>query len=417
MVLILPGIPNGIPHFQCLENMNFDILGSCLVDMAKKRELYNKTTLREETAKESRELSEAYPMAGGDGLHSYANNSSLQREALDLAKVIMMKEIAEKLETETVVCSNTFCIADLGCSVGPNTFAAVEKIIEGVKLKYESLGLVSEIPEFQVFFNDHVTNDFNLLFTSLPQDKPYYAAGVPGSFYGRLFPEASIHFFHSSTSLQWLSRVPKEVVNKTSPAWNKGRIHYSNSRVEVIQAYKAQFDEDMERFLQARALEIVYGGLMVLIIPGIPNGASHSQSLENMIYDLLGSCLMDMAQKEIIQEEKVDSINIPAYFTTPQELEAAVERNGCFNIERTEILREAWGTLPNAHQAASHIRACMGGVIKQHFKDDIIDKLFDLYHKKLEETLPFVFESGKRMDLFVLLKRKPIISPFFPLKY
>lgn len=209
----------------------------------------------------------------------------------------MKKEISEKFEIGTVVSSNTFCIADLGCSVGPNTFAAVENIIEGVKLKFESQGLSSQIPEFQVFFNDHVSNDFNLLFTSLPQDKNYYAAGVPCSFYGRLFPEASIHFFHSSTSLQWLSRVPKEVANKTSPAWDKGRIHYSNSRVEVIRAYKAQFDKDMELFLQARAHEIVYGGLMVLIIPGIPNGTPHSQSLENMIYDLVGSCLVDMVQK------------------------------------------------------------------------------------------------------------------------
>lgn len=93
----------------------------------------------------------------------------------------------------------------------------------------------------------------------------------------------------------------------------------------------------------------------------------------------------------------MDSINIPAYFTTPQEFEAAIQRNGYFSIERIEILRGVWGTLPNAHQVAYHIRACMGRVIKQHFKDDIVDKLFDLSRKKLEEMLPSMFKSGKRM--------------------
>ncbi|KAK7849230.1 putative s-adenosylmethionine-dependent methyltransferase [Quercus suber] len=56
-----------------------------------------------------------------------------------------------------------------------------------------------------VFFNDQFSNDFNTLFISLPPNRQYFAAGVPGSFYGRLFPKASLHFIHSSYALQWLS--------------------------------------------------------------------------------------------------------------------------------------------------------------------------------------------------------------------
>jgi jasmonate O-methyltransferase len=37
---------------------------------------------------------------------------------------------------------------------------------------------------------------------------PYYVAGLPGSFYTRLFPCHSVHFFHSSYCLMWLSQVP-----------------------------------------------------------------------------------------------------------------------------------------------------------------------------------------------------------------
>lgn len=210
----------------------------------------------------------------------------------------MNKEIEEKLDVGSIISSSTpsnFCIADLGCSVGPNTFSAVKNIIEAVELKCQITS--SKIPEFQVFFNDHTSNDFNMLFKSLPPDRQYYAAGVPGSFYGRIFPEDSLQFVHSSFAIHWLSQVPKEVRGKSSPAWNKGRVHYSNSGDEVVKAYKAQYEKDMEQFLQARAQEIVSGGLMVLIILGITDGIHHSEAGGNKGFDLIGSCLMDMVKK------------------------------------------------------------------------------------------------------------------------
>ena len=89
------------------------------------------------------------------------------------------------------------------------------------------------MPEFQVFFNDHTSNDFNTLFTSLPPERPYFATGVPGSFHGRLFPNSSLDFVHSSYALQILSKVPKELLNKNSAAWNKGRVHYASAPDEV----------------------------------------------------------------------------------------------------------------------------------------------------------------------------------------
>ena len=40
-----------------------------------------------------------------------------------------------------------------------------------------------------------------------PGAGPCLFSGTPGSFYGRLFPSNSLHFVHSSYSLQWLSQV------------------------------------------------------------------------------------------------------------------------------------------------------------------------------------------------------------------
>lgn len=195
---------------------------------------------------------------------------------MEAAKVLIKEAIAEKLDIKQVISSSKlFTVADLGYSVGINTIIAVENIIESMNLKHQSFGPNQEAPEFQVFFNDHVSNDFNTLFKSLPTDKQYFAAGVPGLFQGRLFPKASLHFVHSSYALHWLSKVPKELIDKNSPAWNKGRIHYTNSLKEVRDTYSAQFKEGIESFLNARAQELVSGGLMTLIMPCLPDGISY----------------------------------------------------------------------------------------------------------------------------------------------
>ncbi|OVA04862.1 SAM dependent carboxyl methyltransferase [Macleaya cordata] len=346
------------------------------------------------------QISEAFPMNGGDGRYSYANNSIFQRSGIESSKAIIEEAIVEKLDIEKLPNTNPFKIVDLGCSVGPNTFIAVQSIIKAVDLKFKSQAI--SVPEFHVFFNDHKTNDFNTLFGSFPAERRrYFAAGVPGSFYTRLFPLASLHFVHSSTALHWLSKVPIEVVDIHSPAWNKGRIHYTNAPIEVKEAYSAQFVKDMETFLRARAQEIVCGGLMVILVLGVPNGTRPTQSIPCLLQDLLGSCLMDMAKMGIIDEAKVDEFNSPMYFMSPQEVEALVERNRCFSIERVEVMRH-----PDcdAQLLSNTIRAVMEPGIRKHFGSEIIDELFDRYTNKLVDS-PSILKSGTNTSLFFLLKR------------
>ena len=106
-----------------------------------------------------------------------------------------------------------------------------------------------------------------------------------------------IHLMHSSGSL----KLPEELLNKNSAAWNKGRVHYASAPDEVAQAYTDQFAKDITTFLDCRAKELVVGGLMVLIMPGIPNGIHRSSAPTGMIFDFLGLCLIDMA-KEVSQQ-------------------------------------------------------------------------------------------------------------------
>ena len=127
----------------------------------------------------------------------------------------------EEAILESLISSNnipkSMGIADLGCSSGPNTLLVISEIMNAIHAICCSLGNSS--PEFRFFLNDLFNNDFNDIFASLPdfynrirEEKgrdfgPCFIFGVPGSFYGRLFPRKSMHFVHSSSSLHWLSQV------------------------------------------------------------------------------------------------------------------------------------------------------------------------------------------------------------------
>ena len=135
---------------------------------------------------------------------------------------------------------------------------------------------------------------FILVFRSLPSGKPYYAAGVPGSFYGRLFPKSTLHFVYSGYSLHWLSKVPEGVADKSSPAYNNGRIYWTSSPREVAEAYEAQFVRDIDAFLSARALEVVSGGLIAFSIVSVPPDA---KCITPAFFELMGTVLLDLASK------------------------------------------------------------------------------------------------------------------------
>ncbi|XP_059649234.1 loganic acid O-methyltransferase-like isoform X2 [Cornus florida] len=339
--------------------------------------------------KEAVAMTESYPMEGGDGTYSYTKNSTYQREFSNYAQEMIDEAIAKKLDIKSLISnSNTLRIADLGCSVGPNTFIAMQNVLEAMEKKCLPQSNASKAPEFQVFFNDHAANDFNTLFASLPHDRQYFAAGVPGSFYGRLFPESSLHFGYSSMALQWLSKLPEELLDKNSQAWNKGRIYYPSASEEVANAYAAQFTKDMKMFLNARAKEIVAGGMMVVLMPGLPDDIHYSQHAAGRLFDFIGSTLMDMVNEEIVR---------------------LVEENGCFSIERMQMMdftskRKA----PlDAHKIIMHLRAAMGGVFTKHFGSEIVGEMFDRVSQKTAE-FSCVLNKGnnERNQVFFVLKHK-----------
>ncbi|KAK6931582.1 SAM dependent carboxyl methyltransferase, partial [Dillenia turbinata] len=333
------------------------------------------------------------------------------RGAVEVAVESISKDIMEKFDIKQLP-SNSLTpirIVDFGCAAGPNTFIAVQGMVDAVTNKFETEGLDPKDIEFQVFFNDQVANDFNTLFATLPPDRKYYAAAVPSTFYKFLFPKGSLHFAHSSIAVNWFSELPEEVLDEKSPAFNKGRIHYLGASKEVVEAFSAQFTRDMEFFLDARAQEFVSGGLMALLVAGIPETAIASQTSTSTEFEILGSCLLDMAKMGLISEEKVDSFNLPLYYPTPSELKAVLEKNDDFVVEKIEILKNPREhiTMPNVKARTLYLRSAFEKLMNQHFGEGVVDELFKRYAEKVAASPFFLNPANQRSTvMYALLKRK-----------
>ncbi|KAK6930525.1 SAM dependent carboxyl methyltransferase [Dillenia turbinata] len=426
---------------------------------------------------------ETYPMKAGTGPSSYAHNSNLQacvslflissastpvRTAAEKLRGIITAAIVENLDMSHLSPpSNQYCIADLGCSTGPNTFFTVNAIMEATKHRCDQENADDHLPEFLVFFNDHVSNDFNTLFVSLPTDGKYSAAGVPGSFHRRLFPKGSINFFNTSYALQWISNTPKELsdlnspaCNKgkityadahnevveafasqfakdmdsfllsdlNSPACNKGKITYADAHNEVVEAFASQFAKDMDSFLVARAQELVPGGLLSILIPCPPDGMHPSKSPFGLLLEPLESSFVGMVNELDFGSWGANGVPHPLVRAGGQALELQQGRLNkdeldSFNIplyspsaSELRLLVQHNGCFSIARSeemrhdplpriSPQSMRAWYEATLSKNFGIEIIDEVFKRYAEKVEGCSFIRDEEGIACQLFILLKR------------
>ncbi|KAI6677203.1 hypothetical protein NL676_037999 [Syzygium grande] len=201
---------------------------------------------------------------------------------------------------------------------------------------------------------------------------------------GDCSPRRRIHVVHSAHALPWLGKLPEELLDANSPAYNKGRVYYIGAPGQVIDAYAAQFAKDTAMFLSALGKEAVSGGIMVLLMPGRANGIAHSCVLSDVMFDLLGLCLMDMAKEGKTSEALVDSFNVPVYTPSPEEMTAS----------ETGV-----DGLAAAHACMLHLRAGVEGLVSKHFGSKIVDELFDRFLEKEGQGIirPYKFGLYSRM--------------------
>ncbi|XP_076956935.1 S-adenosyl-L-methionine:benzoic acid/salicylic acid carboxyl methyltransferase 2-like [Bidens hawaiensis] len=347
------------------------------------------------------DVSQVLRMNGGDRDYSYSNNSFLQRKVISMTKPIIDDALAN-LYLDMNHPKNLI-MADLGCSSGPNTLLVASELIKSIDKIRLKLGS-DELPEIQFYLNDLPHNDFNTIFhyvskfqknlrnQMLSNSSPTcYVSGVPGSFYNRLFPRKSIHFVYSSYSLMWLSQVP-EMVNT-----NKGNIYMSTtSPPSVIKAYHEQFQNDFFTFLKCRAEEVVSGGCMVLTILGRQSDDPCSKEC-CYVWDLLATSLNDMVSEGLIEEEKLDSFNIPQYTPSPK-VSNEVEKEGSFVIDRLEVSEVNWDAstdhnlnLSGEHEQGYNMGKCMRAVaeplVLSHFGESVIEEVFKRYTNNIKVSM------------------------------
>jgi SAM dependent carboxyl methyltransferase len=172
-------------------------------------------------------------------------------------------------------------IADYGSSQGKNSLAPVHFAIRNLRSR------IGEHRPIVVFHIDQPTNDFNSLFEVLANDPDRYVLQEPHafpcaigrSFYENVLPPESVHLGWSSYAAVWLSRIPTLIPGHFISLCSAGA-----PRAE----FERQGAQDWESFLSLRAGELLPGGRLVVVLPGIAeNGLSGFEGIVNHANEVL----------------------------------------------------------------------------------------------------------------------------------
>ncbi|KQJ88164.1 hypothetical protein BRADI_4g16110v3 [Brachypodium distachyon] len=388
-------------------------------------------------------------MATGNGENSYAANSRLQtsfsaysQRTIDLGacrrrpywrRPVLLKAIEELYGS--LPPRSTMVVADLGCSSGPNTLLVLSEAMGAIHACWrdqepeEEERQQSRAVEVQFFLNDLPGNDFNLVFRSLDcysekllgveeeEETPpcYYVAGLPGSYYGMLFPSRSVHLFHSSYSLMWRSKVPEELSCGT--LLNEGNIYIGKTTPHiVIKLFQEQFQKDFDLFLTFRSKELVSGARMLLTFLGRKHEEMLMHGEISTMFELLAKSLLSLVLKGRMEQEKLDSFNLPYYAPSVREVTTLININKHFDIEHIGLFESNWDPQDDSnsdivldcHNSGENVAKCVRGVLAglliiDHFGEDTIDELFVVFASILTKHL--VKAKAKHTVIFVSLTK------------
>ncbi|XP_027184467.1 theobromine synthase 2-like isoform X1 [Coffea eugenioides] len=394
------------------------------------------------------ELQAVLHMNGGEGDTSYAKNSSYNvclslylslththRVVLALAKVkpVLEQCIRELLRANLPNINNCIKVADLGCASGPNTLLTVRDIVQSIDKVGQEEKNELERPTIQIFLNDLFRNDFNSVFKLLPcfyrklekengrKIGSCLISAMPGSFYGRLFPEESMHFLHSCYSFHWLSQVPSGLVIELGISANKGSIYSSKaSRPPVQKAYLDQFTKDFTTFLRIHSKELFSRGRMLLTCICKVDEFDEPNPL-----DLLDMAINDLIVEGHLEEEKLASFNLPFFTPSAEEVKCIVEEEGSFEILYLETFKahyDAGFSIDDDYPVRSHfqvygdehikaeyvaslIRSVYEPILASHFGEAIMPDLFHRLAKHAAKVLHL--GKGCYNNLIISLAKKP----------
>ncbi|KAH9615640.1 hypothetical protein KSS87_023648 [Heliosperma pusillum] len=329
-------------------------------------------------------------MTKGDGEFSYSHNSNSQNRVFSyVIKPLLESSVKSILSNEEMRPMKVMNVADLGCGVGPtpvSLISTVTRTVHNICKELEFNG--DDIPQLRIFMSDLPSNDFNLLFKEVIDGQSHdghnengkpscFVMGAPGSFYGRLFPCNSLQLVFSNYAIHWLSQVPRDLYDEVGVPMNKGKIVASDtSHPQVLEAYYDQFQEDFTKFLKCRSNEVVANGYM-----------------------------------GIIEEEKLDTFNLPVYFPCKEEIKEIVSKEGSFAIEHLEVVYDdVQNEIKNAELGAEFLakvaRSINESLISYHFGAHVWDDLYDVLYKVIFNNLEADVDPSDIFNIVIVLRKK-----------
>ncbi|KAI3732477.1 hypothetical protein L1987_63682 [Smallanthus sonchifolius] len=299
-------------------------------------------------------------MNTGDGESSYAKNSLLQETGIQNAIPILKHSI--KGIAKYGVFKDCITVVDLGCSSSTNTLLVASNIIDIVH-------------EFE--------KDKGESFV------PCFVSAIPGSFYGRLFPDKSLHLVHSATSNHWLSQMPQGIEN------NGSNICITKiSPPNVYHAYGKKIHNDFTKFLQMCSEEVVHGGSMILTIPSRRTVDPTSYEC-CALFELLGQSLVDMV-KEILTRSICPCIfHVRMKFgTSLNPRDRSLDNLNVFKVNWDPCDTDYTNTNDSNELSQIHgkntskmVRVALEPLLVSNFGNSIIDVLFKKFEKHVAEYL------------------------------
>jgi cyclopropane-fatty-acyl-phospholipid synthase len=230
-------------------------------------------------------------------------------------------------------------VLDLGSSEGRNAIYVMARIVAGLRKRTDQ--------PLQTIYSDLASNNFNQLFANLEKAQRdglfptgVFPGAVGGSFYGLLVPTGTVHLATSFNSIVWLDQLPavplpNAVVYRRPLPPRPGLV----VSPEVTAAFARQAEQDLIRFLDWRARELVSGGKLLLATPGDNDEARVADGL----CDVLNDACLDLVAAGALRREQYERFIMPQYFRTRVEMVAPLEQKdspvrGAFTVDRAEAL-------------------------------------------------------------------------------
>lgn len=122
--------------------------------------------------------------------------------------------------------------------------------------------------------------------------------------------------------------------------------------------------------------------------------------------------IINKKMQGMIEEEKLESFNIPVYEPTVEELRNVIQEEGSFFIQRLEILILPWDDGMSegsddikAELMAKHVRAIMEPLMSTKFGAEVITEVFVRYQKKVVQLMEVEKEKLEFATLMISMTK------------